>query len=215
MCGTFHPGHSVYISVEQFKHSKDTYFRLCDLKGMGKRVIGVPTPSPTWSLREVSLTQIFLESWTPCRESGSSVSTACRSFVLSIYWDIWHGGEGLLLDPYQRIPVNHSWRGSQSNKRSEDQQGSGADRISNRALKHFPNLAVSFFLQVLNSVLHTLHILQAWKHAQVIYILKQGKNPALSSSHRTSSLFDKIGKLFEMILLATIWQVVSKWGLMW
>jgi hypothetical protein len=41
----------------------------------------------------------------------------------------------------------------------------------------------------------------AWKHAPVVSILKQGKNPTLPSSYRPISLLDNVGKLFEKILL--------------
>jgi hypothetical protein len=53
-----------------------------------------------------------------------------------------------------------------------------------------------------------------WKPAQVISILKPGKDPALPSSYRFISLLDVIGKLFEKILLARILYEVSERGLM-
>jgi len=52
-----------------------------------------------------------------------------------------------------------------------------------------------------------------WKHTQVISILKPGKDPALPTSHWPSSLLDKIGKLFEKILLARVLYEVSERGL--
>ena len=54
---TFILGHPLYVSIEQFKHSKDKFFRLCDLKGMTKRVMGVTTPNCTWSPSEEPLSQ--------------------------------------------------------------------------------------------------------------------------------------------------------------
>jgi len=85
---------------------------------------------------------------------------------------------------------------------------------TSRALKHFPQRAVSILVQIFNAVLLTHHFPSVWKHAKVISILKPGKDPALRSSYRPISLFDTIGKLFEKILLARILHVVSECGLM-
>ena len=48
----------------------------------------------------------------------------------------------------------------------------------------------------------------------MISILKPGKHPALLSSYGPISLLDKVGKLFEKILLARILHVLSEHGLM-
>jgi len=48
----------------------------------------------------------------------------------------------------------------------------------------------------------------------MISILKPGKDPALPSSYRPSSLGDTIGKLFDKILLARILHVVKELGLL-
>jgi hypothetical protein len=52
------------------------------------------------------------------------------------------------------------------------------------------------------------------KHAEVISILKPGKDPALRSTYLPISLLDTTGKVFEKILLARILQEVSKRGQM-
>jgi hypothetical protein len=54
----------------------------------------------------------------------------------------------------------------------------------------------------------------AWKHARVFSVLKHGKDPALLSSYRPISLIDRIGKLFEKILLSRILYKVSGRGLL-
>ena len=97
---------------------------------------------------------------------------------------------------------------------SQGQQGSGPNGIPNRALKHLPKRAVSLVAQIFNAVLHNHHLPQVWQHARVISILKQGKDPALPSSYRPISLLDRIGKLFERILLAKILHVANERGLM-
>jgi hypothetical protein len=68
----------------------------------------------------------------------------------------------------------------------------GPNGIANRALKHFPQLAVSFLAQIFNTVLLTHHFPKVWKHARMISIHKQEKDPLLSSSFRRISLLDKL-----------------------
>jgi hypothetical protein len=52
-----------------------------------------------------------------------------------------------------------------------------------------------------------------WKNARMIFILKPGKDPALSSSYWPISLLDTVGKLVEKILLNRILNEVSELGL--
>jgi hypothetical protein len=80
----------------------------------------------------------------------------------------------------------------------------GPNGIANRALKHLPMRAVLVLVQIFNVILCTHHYPAVWKHARVISILKQGKDPAQPSSYRPISLLDTIGKLFEKILLNSI-----------
>jgi hypothetical protein len=78
------------------------------------------------------------------------------------------------------------------------------DGIPNRALKYLP-LSVVFLLALLfKAIFRTQYFPVAWKHARVFSILKPGKVSALPSSSRPISLLDKIGKLFEKILLSII-----------
>ena len=90
----------------------------------------------------------------------------------------------------------------------------GPNGIPNRALKHLPQRAVSLLIQIFNAIPLTHHFPSAWYHSRVIYILKAGKDPALSSSYRPIRLMDTIGKLFVKILLARILLEVSVRGLM-
>ena len=55
----------------------------------------------------------------------------------------------------------------------------GPNGIPNRALKHLPQRAVSLLVLIFNAILVTHHFPTAWKHAQVISILKPRKDPAL------------------------------------
>jgi len=73
-----------------------------------------------------------------------------------------------------------------------------------RALERLPQRAVSFLVLILSSILLTRHFPTAWNYAQVVSVLKPGKDPALPKSYRPISLLDAIGKLFLKILLARI-----------
>ena len=73
---------------------------------------------------------------------------------------------------------------------------------------------IPLLVQFFKAVLRIHHFPTVWKQAQVIYILKPGKDPALPSSYRPISLLDTIGKLFEKILLTKIQFEVCKRGLM-
>jgi hypothetical protein len=86
--------------------------------------------------------------------------------------------------------------------------------ISNRALKHLPQRAVSLLVLIFNAILVTHHFATAWKHARVISILKPGKDPAILSSYWPISLLETIGKLFEKILLSRILHEVKVRGLL-
>jgi hypothetical protein len=86
--------------------------------------------------------------------------------------------------------------------------------IPNRALKHLPERAVSLLALIFNAILLTHHFPSVWKHAQVISILKLGKDPALPSSFRPISLLDTVGKKKKKILLVRILHEVSELGLL-
>jgi len=74
----------------------------------------------------------------------------------------------------------------------------GPNGIPNRALKHLPQRAVSLLVLIFNAILITHRFTTVWKHARVISIVKQGKDPALPSSYRPISLLETISKPFEI-----------------
>ena len=97
---------------------------------------------------------------------------------------------------------------------SQFQQGSRPKVITNRALKHFPQRAVSIVEQIFNAVLPTHHFPTVLKHARVISVLKPGKDSALLSSYRSIILLDTIGKLVAKTLLARILHEIHERRLM-
>jgi hypothetical protein len=79
----------------------------------------------------------------------------------------------------------------------------GPNGIPNKTLKHVPIRAVSL-VHIFSAVLRTHYFPPVWEHAQVISILKLGKDPAQPTSYQPISLLDTNGTLFEKILLTRI-----------
>jgi hypothetical protein len=80
----------------------------------------------------------------------------------------------------------------------------GPNGVPNRELRHLPKRAITFVTKLFNAVFRRQYFPPAWKHARVVSIRKQGKNPTLPSSYRPISLLDNVGKLFEKILLTRV-----------
>jgi hypothetical protein len=90
----------------------------------------------------------------------------------------------------------------------------GPNGLPNRALKHIPQRAINLVVALFNPALLAQYFQPVWKHARVISIPKHGKDPSLPSSYRPISLLNRIGKLFEKILLSRILGEVSGCGLL-
>jgi hypothetical protein len=101
--------------------------------------------------------------------------------------------EPLLTDPAE---LQHAIRGLKLSK------APGPDGIPNSALKHLPQRMILLLVALINAVLRTQYFPPVWKQARVSSFLKPGKDPALPSSYRPISLLDRIGKVFEKILLS-------------
>jgi hypothetical protein len=80
----------------------------------------------------------------------------------------------------------------------------GPNDISERALKHLSQRALSLLFLIFNAILLTHHFPTAWNHVRVISILKPEKNAALISSYWPISLLYTIGKFDEKNILARI-----------
>lgn len=76
----------------------------------------------------------------------------------------------------------------------------GYDLITGEILKQLPTSGFKFLIQMFNSILRTsLYPLQ-WKVAQIIMILKPGKNADEVKSYRSISLLPIASKVFEKLL---------------
>lgn len=80
----------------------------------------------------------------------------------------------------------------------------GPDGINNLFLKNLPHKAVCHLTKIYNFVLRLQHFPIKWKHAHIIMIPKNKKNPSLPKNRRPISLLDTHGKVLEKIILKRI-----------
>ncbi len=80
----------------------------------------------------------------------------------------------------------------------------GPDGITNFALKALPQKGILALVNLINSALRLRYFPKSWKHAHVIVLPKQGKDPLFCENHRPISLLSNIGKIYERILLTRL-----------
>jgi hypothetical protein len=83
-------------------------------------------------------------------------------------------------------------------------KGPGHDNITAVILKQLPRIGQINLLYVLNAILRLNYWPRLLKIAQIIMILKPGKNPANVTSYRPISLLPKISKALEKLILNKI-----------
>ncbi|KAH7933376.1 hypothetical protein HPB49_012038 [Dermacentor silvarum] len=76
----------------------------------------------------------------------------------------------------------------------------GQDKVSNCHLRNLADSDYDFLHSVMNNAWNTGDLPSAWKHAEIIFIPKPGKPPALASL-RLTSLTSSIAKLMERLVL--------------
>jgi hypothetical protein len=157
---------------------------------MTKRVMRVPTPSPTLvtprrggiALSDSEKTEALADNletqFQPVTDLSvpaviEMVYVALRSYFMT------PASESKLTNPEV---VQEAIRGLKVSK------APGPNGIPNRALKHLPQRLVSLLVLIFNAILLTHHFPTAWKHARVISILKPGKGPAVPSSYRPTQV---------------------------
>ena len=171
---------------------------------------------------------IQLQPWSPQVESLSRALRMPKPY--QIFWRLifspWSilrsrqllrklkGRWGIRFKPCQRNPVKHTDEVQEIIRGFKVSKAPGPNGITDRALKHLYNHALSLLPRIFNALLRIHHFPQMWKHVRVISIQKPVKDPVLPASYRTISRLDAIGKLFEKILLALILHVVNERGLM-
>jgi len=76
----------------------------------------------------------------------------------------------------------------------------GADKITNKALKHLPEEFHHIMANLANSSMRLSHIPAQWKHADIVMIPKPGKNPTNVTSYRPISLLSTMSKILERVV---------------
>jgi Reverse transcriptase (RNA-dependent DNA polymerase)/Endonuclease-reverse transcriptase len=77
----------------------------------------------------------------------------------------------------------------------------GPDQINNKLLKKLPRKAIVYATHIFNGCLKYSYFPTCWKIANVIPILKPGKDPTDPKSYRPISLLDTLGKILERLIL--------------
>lgn len=85
----------------------------------------------------------------------------------------------------------------------------GADGISNRLIKSFPENLLIILVAIFNTCLSKCQFPAAWKQADVIGIHKPGKPRPDPTSYRPISLLNSLGKLYERVILSRLRDVID------
>lgn len=92
-------------------------------------------------------------------------------------------------------------------KSSKPYAAPGHDNIQNKSLKFLPKKAIVQLFYIYQACLKNNYFPQCWKKANIIPILKKGKNPNISTSYRPISLLPALGKILEKIINAELKQL--------
>lgn len=85
----------------------------------------------------------------------------------------------------------------------------GFDLITGRILKELPKKGMRLIALLYNAVLRLGYFPDQWKIAQIILILKPGKDPVEPKSYRPISLLPVLSKVFEKLLLKRLQPVLT------
>jgi len=89
-------------------------------------------------------------------------------------------------------------------------KASGVDDLTAEQIKHLGPVAKSWLLGLFNNILLQCRIPKQWCEAQVIAILKPGKDPNDPKSYRPMSLLCHLFKLLERMLLPRLTDLVDE-----
>lgn len=86
----------------------------------------------------------------------------------------------------------------------------GYDLITAKIMKELPDIGVKFLTQVYNAILRCKFVPAQWKVAEIILILKPGKEPDKVASYRPISLLPIASKVLEILILKRLTPEIVK-----
>jgi hypothetical protein len=86
----------------------------------------------------------------------------------------------------------------------------GFDLITGEILKNLKRKASVKLTMIINACIRLKHVPNIWKTAEVIMILKPGKNPSEVDSYRPISLLPVMSKLFEKLMLKRLQPIIKE-----
>ena len=85
----------------------------------------------------------------------------------------------------------------------------GHDLITGEILEKLPEVGLSAFTYIYNSILRTGYFPGQWKVSQFVTILKSGKPPEDVKSYRSISLLPILSKVFEKLFITRIQPILQ------
>ncbi|KAJ2939362.1 hypothetical protein O0L34_g13456 [Tuta absoluta] len=86
-------------------------------------------------------------------------------------------------------------------RKAKPRKAPGIDRITNTALRHFPQKAIAAATRLFNGIMRTGHFPRLWKTGLVITLPKPGKDTTKPESYRPITLLPTLSKVLERLLL--------------
>ena len=95
-------------------------------------------------------------------------------------------------------------------KDTPSKKSSGPDGITTIHLKHLGKNAIKLMARLFTEAVNKNIIPQIWKTAQIVPLLKPGKDKTMGKSYRPISLLSNTAKILEKIILNRIEQYLPK-----
>lgn len=105
-----------------------------------------------------------------------------------------HAETAYLNDPIAPFELEDAIKSSKRNK------APGEDGILYEFLKHLPFNGVSYLLHIYNNLWKNNLIIENWKTAIIMPLLKQNENPSAPASYRPIALLSTLSKIYEKII---------------
>ena len=115
--------------------------------------------------------------------------------------DIRHGINTIHLPTQTAVPYVTPSEVKKEIKSLKSSKSPGPDKISNLVLKNMPYKMICHITKIFNCALKLEYFPKCWRHAHIVTIPKNKKNPCLPENRRPISLLDTHGKLLEKIIL--------------